>query len=66
MQGEVSYKIITQDEVLERKVNIPQNYSLEIAQMCRCIRGEETPHITPEFSISNAELMDKVFAEIGY
>ena len=65
-QGEVSYKIYTQDGVTERAVNIPQNYSLEIAQMCRCISREETPHITPEFSIKNAELMDKVFVEIGY
>ena len=65
-QGEASYKIFTQDRVIERKVNIPQNYSLEIAQMCRCINGEDTPHVTPEFSINNAELMDKVFMEIGY
>ncbi len=65
-QGEVSYRIYTPDGEIERKVNIPQNYSLEIAQMCRCIHGEETPHITPEFSIKNAELMDKIFMEIGY
>ena len=65
-QGDVSYRIFTQDDVIERKVSIPQNYSLEIAQMCRCIAGEETPHVTPEFSIKNAELMDKVLTEIGY
>ncbi len=64
--GDVSYRIFTADEVIERKVSNPQNYSLEIAQMCRCINGEETPHVTPEFSIKNAELMDKVFSEIGY
>ncbi len=65
-QGEASYRIYAQDGVIERKVSIPQNYSLEIAQMCRCINGEETPHVTSEFSIKNAELMDKVFKEIGY
>lgn len=65
-QGEVSYRIFIADEVVERKVSIPQNYSLEIAQMCRCINGEETPHITPEFSIKNSELMDRIFTEIGY
>ena len=65
-QGDVNYRIFTKDEVIERKVTIPQNYSLEIAQMCRCINGYATPHITPEFSIKNAELMDRVFAEIGY
>ncbi len=65
-EGEVCYKIYTPDGVIERKVNNPQNYSLEIAQMCRCIKGEEAPHITSEFSIKNAELMDKVLMEIGY
>ncbi len=53
-QGDISYRIFTQDGVSERTVSIPQNYSLEIAQMCRCINGEDTPHVTPEFSIKNA------------
>lgn len=65
-QGEASYKIFTADEVIERKISIPQNYSLEIAQMCKCINGEDTPHVTAEFSIKNAALMDKIFMEIGY
>ncbi len=65
-QGDACYRIFTQDEVIERKVSISQNYSLEIAQMCRCIHGNETPHVTPEFSIKNAQLMDRVFKEIGY
>lgn len=64
--GDVSYRIFTADEIIEKKVCVPQNYSLEIANMCRCINGEETPHVTPEFSIKNAELMDRVFKEIGY
>ncbi|MCR5597018.1 MAG: gfo/Idh/MocA family oxidoreductase, partial [Lachnospiraceae bacterium] len=64
--GDVSYRIFTADEIIERKVCVPQNYSLEIANMCRCINGEETPHVAPEFSIKNAELMDRVFKEIGY
>lgn len=64
--GDVSYRIFTADEIIERKVCVPQNYSLEIANMCRCINGEETPHVTPEFSIKNAELMDRIFKEIGY
>ncbi len=65
-QGEASYRVYTPDTVVERKLSIPQNYSLEIAQMCRCIAGKETPHISPDFSIKNAKLMDKVFEEIGY
>ena len=65
-EGDVTYRIFTDGRVTERKVSIPQNYALEIAQMCRCIEGKETPHITPAFSIKNAELIDGVLKEIGY
>jgi predicted dehydrogenase len=64
--GDVSYRIITDDGVTERKVSVPQNYSLEISQLGRCILNGETPHVSSDFSIRNAELMDKVFDEIGY
>lgn len=65
-QGQASYRIYTPDGVRAKELNLPQNYSLEIAQMCRCIQGLESPHVSPEFSIKNAELMDLVFKEIGY
>ncbi len=65
-QGDVSYRIFSGGKVTEKKISIPQNYSLEIAQLSRCIAGEEKPHITPEFSIKNAELIDRVLKEIGY
>ena len=64
--GELSYKIYTKDGVSERKVSAPQNYSLESGQLNRCILSGEKPHVSPEFSIRNAELMDRVFEEIGY
>lgn len=65
-EGEVSYKIYTNDGVIERKVTNPQNYSLEIEQMGRCILNEEKPLITEEFSLKNAKLIDTVLSEIGY
>ncbi|PHU41454.1 oxidoreductase [Pseudobutyrivibrio ruminis] len=64
--GELSYKIYLDKEIIERKISVPQNYSLEIAQLNRCILNGETQHITPDFSIKNAELMDEVFRKIGY
>ncbi len=64
--GEVSYRISTDNGLTERTVNVPQNYSLEIEQLSRCILYGEKPFITPEFSIKNAALMDQVFSEIGY
>ena len=65
-EGEVSYKIYTNDGVIERKVTNPQNYSLEIEQMGRCIFNEEKPFITEEFSLKNAKLIDTVLSEIGF
>ena len=64
--GNVSYRIFTPEKIIERKIEVPQNYSLELDQLNRCILFGEKPFITPEFSIKNAELIDKVLAEIGY
>ena len=64
--GELKYTIITDGKVTERTVIAGQNYSLELEQMNKAITGEEKPYITPEFSVKNAELMDRVLREIGY
>jgi predicted dehydrogenase len=64
--GEVSYRIFNADGVTERKISVPQNYSLEIENMSRCILYGDKPHISPAFSIRNAELIDRVLKEIGY
>ncbi len=65
-EGEVSYSIHTEQGVTERKITVPQNYSLEVAQLGRCILSGEKPHISADFSIRNAELMDKVLEEMGW
>ena len=69
-EGEVSYRIVenawSDKKVIERRISVPHNYALELEQLNQCILGNATPHITPEFSIKNARLMDKVFKEIGY
>ena len=69
-EGEVNYKIVenawSDKKAVERRISVPHNYALELEQLNQCILGNATPHITPEFSIKNAELMDKVFKEIGY
>lgn len=64
--GEVGYTIFTDKGTTERTVSVPQNYSLEVEQLCRCILYGEKPFVTPEFSIKNASLMDRVFSETGY
>lgn len=65
-QGKASYRLFTDSGIIERKLSLPQNYSLEISQLGRCILSSEKPHITPEFSIKNAALMDTILSEIGY
>ena len=65
-EGNVKYRIFTPDGVQEKEIFVPQNYALEAEQMNRCILNGETPHITPEFSLKNARLIDKVLEEIGY
>jgi hypothetical protein len=39
---------------------------LEVEQLGRCIEVGEQQHITPEFSIRNAELLDMILKQIGY
>ena len=64
--GKLSYKIITQDQEIIRKIDAPQNYSLEVEQLGRCIQEGESPFVTEEFTLTNAGIMDKVLAAIGY
>lgn len=65
--GKLTYRLCTSDGRDElRTVEVPNNYCLEIEQFGRSIRGEETPYLTEEFSVSLAETVDRVLGEIGY
>ena len=65
--GELSYRLITTEgEETVKTVQAGQNYALEIEQLGRCIENGEKPHITPEFSVRNAALMDLILDRIGY
>ena len=65
-EGELSYRVYTAEGMTEKKVFVPNNYALEVEQMGRCILSGEAPHITEEFSVKNAELIDSVLKEAGY
>ncbi len=65
-QGRVSYQIFTEGGIITRTVEVPQNYALEIEQLSRCIEQGEVPHITPEFSVNNAKVIDEVLRQIGF
>ena len=62
--GTVSYKIYKDSGIIERRIDVPQNYSLEFEQMNRCILYGEKPHISREFSLRNAELIDMIMQKI--
>ena len=65
-EGAVSYKIYTEEGVIEREIQVPNNYALETEQFSKCIAEGENPHVTPEFTLRNAELIDSVLKKIGY
>lgn len=65
-EGELKYRITAGDVQIERRIFVEQNYKLEVEQLGRCILGDEHPHITPEFSIQNAKLLDTLLERIGF
>ncbi|MBR6090827.1 MAG: Gfo/Idh/MocA family oxidoreductase [Anaerolineaceae bacterium] len=64
--GTLSYTVITEDGKLTRTVNARSNYALEVEQLGRCIENKEKPHVSQEFSIKNAELLDSLLKAAGY
>lgn len=64
--GRLTYKIKAGNKEYNPTVNAGQNYMLEVEQLGRCIENGEAQHITPEFTIKNAELLDKILKQIGY
>ena len=64
--GRLSYKVIKGDTTVIHYIDAPQNYSLEIAQLGRCIAGGESPHVGADFSLATARTLDKVLLSIGY
>lgn len=65
--GSLSYRVKTYDGTEELKtIEVPQNYSLEVEQLGRCITEGEMPYLTEDFSVSLARTIDRVLKQIGY
>ena len=64
--GRLSYQVITDGQVVTRYVDAPQNYSLEVAQLGRCIASGEQPHVSADFTLATARTLDKALAAVGY
>lgn len=64
--GELSYTICIDGKKEVKKIDVLHNYRLEVEQLGRCILEGEKPHVSEEFSIMNARVLDKVLESIGY
>lgn len=64
--GDVSYTVISEGKHITRMINVPSNYTLEVTDLGESILTGKAPLVTPEFSIRNAELLDKLLNCIGY
>lgn len=64
--GELYYIIGVDGKEEVRYVDTPQNYCLEVEQMGRCILEGEEPHVSHEFTLKNARLIDRILKEIQY
>ncbi len=64
--GEIPYTIIRGGEKQTRTVVAPNNYMLEVEQLSLCVIGEASPHVTKDFTLKVARVMDRILAGIGY
>ncbi len=64
--GKLSYSITANGQTIVRTVEARSNYALEAEQLGRCIEDHESPLVTPEFSLRNAELMDRLLKAMNY
>ncbi len=64
--GAIPYTIIRNGVGETKTVTAPNNYMLEVEQLSRCVLGEEVPHVTKDFSLKVARVMDRILKESGY
>ena len=64
--GRLTYTVKAGNKEYHPVIDAGQNYMLEIEQLGRCIESGEQPHITSDFTVKNAGLLDMILAEIKY
>lgn len=64
--GELFFDVLSDGVFRRQKVFAPHNYMLEIKQMNECILSGQGPAVNHRLSLTNAEIMDKALAMIGY
>ena len=64
--GEIPYTVIRNGMNETKTITAPNNYMLEVEQLSCCVLGEKRPHVTKEFSMKTARVMDRILGAIGY
>lgn len=64
--GDLSYILTVGGQSETKIVSTPHNYCLEVEQLGRCITDGEAPHVSEEFTLKNAQLMESILTIIGY
>lgn len=65
-KGTLHYTICTDAGETVKSVAVRDNYALETEQLGRCIAEGEKPHVSEEFTLRNARVMDRILEKIGY
>ena len=64
--GKLTYVVSLNGKEELKVIDTPQNYRLEVEQFGRCILEGEKLHVSHEFTLKNARLMDRILQEIKY
>ena len=64
--GKLAYVVSVGNKEVVKVIDTPQNYCMEVEQFGRCIRDGEKLHVSHEFTLKNARLMDRILKEINY
>jgi len=64
--GELSYHIVKDGKAEVVRMDVPNNYYLEVEQFCKCVRGLEEPFVSNEFSYQVAKVQGQILDKIGY
>ena len=64
--GKLAYVVSVGNKEVVKVIDTPQNYGLEVEQFGRGILEGEELHVSHEFTLKNARLMDRILKEINY
>ena len=64
--GKLSYVVSVGGKEEVKVIETPQNYCLEVEQFGRCIVEGEQLHVSNEFTLKNARVMDRILKAINY